>query len=56
MTVAITARKDAKMAGPRPKYEGRDTTGATGPLAGISPLRRQGGPQYKPAQRPKYEG
>lgn len=47
------------MAGPRPKYEGRDTTGATGPLAGISPLRRPGGPQYRPAQnapRSKYEG
>lgn len=29
--------------------------GATGPLAGVSPIRRPGGPQYKPPQRPRVQ-
>jgi hypothetical protein len=29
--------------------------GATGPLAGVSPIRRPNGPEYKPSQRPRTQ-
>jgi hypothetical protein len=44
----------AALGGPSPfpnSRANRGPAGATGPLAGVSPLRRPGGPQYKAPQR-----
>jgi hypothetical protein len=49
----------AALGGPSPfpnSRANRNPAGATGPLAGVSPLRRPGGPQYKAPQRQPAKG